>query len=119
MALTLATTSIDAQAGNALANTPRDSANLWTTSWLPHSVKVGCGVNYTSWVNATAADAPATAIYNRATIPGFVLHNLMGTYTVNKQMSVQVNITNLLDITWTTPSATTARTTRCARTGPP
>jgi catecholate siderophore receptor len=96
-ALVLATTGIDAQAGNALANTPRDSANLWTTYKLPRGFTVGYGANYTSWVNATANDATATAIYARATIPGFVVHNVMATYAVNKQVSVQLNVTNLFD----------------------
>src|SRR5262249_40071514 len=75
--LTLATTLIDAQAGNALANTPEDSANLWTTYNLHHGFLVGYGLNYTSWVWATASNATTAAPYNRATIPGFVVHNLM------------------------------------------
>jgi catecholate siderophore receptor len=94
---TIATTGIDAQAGNALANTPVDSANLWTTHNLHHGFTVGYGLNYTSWVYATANDASATAIYNRVTIPGFVLHNLMVSYTFEKRLNLQLNVSNLFD----------------------
>ncbi len=106
----LATTGIDAQAGNALANTPRDSANIWTTYKLPLGFTVGYGANYTSWVNATAADASPIAIYNRATIPGFVVHNLMATYTVNRQWNVQANVTNLFDKEYFTQLRTVSTT---------
>jgi len=109
-AFTLATTGIDAQAGNALANTPRDSANLWTTYKLPLGFTVGYGANYTSWVNATANDATPTALYNRATIPGFVVHNLMATYTVNKQLNLQMNVTNIFDKEYFTQLRSTSTT---------
>ncbi len=95
--LTIALTGIDAQAGNPLANTPADSANLWTTYNLHHGFTVGYGLNYTSWVYATAIDASATAIYNRVTIPGFVVHNLMASYTFDKRFNLQLNVSNLFD----------------------
>jgi catecholate siderophore receptor len=94
---TIEITGIDAQKGNPLANTPQDSANLWTTYNLRHRLTVGYGVNYTSWVYATANVASPTGIYNRATIPGFVLHNLMAAYNFGPQLNLQVNVTNLFD----------------------
>ena len=96
-AFTLATTGIDAQAGNPLANTPKDSANIWTTYNLHHGFTVGYGLNYTSWVFATANNATPTSIYARATIPGFVVHNVMMNYALNKSLNVQVNVSNLFD----------------------
>lgn len=96
-ARTLEITGIDAQQGNPLANTPADSANLWTTYKLHHGFTVGYGVNYTSWVYATANAASATAIYSRARIPGFALHNLMATYAFGRQLNLQLNVTNLFD----------------------
>jgi catecholate siderophore receptor len=107
---TIATTGIDAQAGNPLANTPKDSANLWTTYNLHHGFLVGYGVNYTSWVWATANDATPTAIYNRATIPGFVVHNLMTTYTWNKHFNLQLNVSNLFDKEYFTQLRTVSTT---------
>jgi catecholate siderophore receptor len=95
--LTLAITGIDAQAGNPLANTPRNSANLWTTYNLHHGLTAGYGLNYTSWVYATANDAAPNAIYARATIPGFVVHNVMLNYSLTKSLNLQVNISNLFD----------------------
>jgi catecholate siderophore receptor len=107
---TIATTGIDAQAGNPLANTPQDSANLWTTYNLQHGFLVGYGLNYTSWVWATANDATPTAIYNRATIPGWVVHNLMATYTWNKHFNLQLNVGNLFDKEYFTQLRTVSTT---------
>jgi catecholate siderophore receptor len=94
---TLVLTGIDAQKGNPLANTPKDSANLWTTYTVNRGFTLGYGVNYTSWVYATANAATPTAIYNRAKIPGFVLHNLMAAYSFEKRIALQLNVTNLFD----------------------
>ncbi len=95
--LTIATTGIDAQAGNPLSNTPQDSANIWTTYNLHHGFTVGYGLNYTSWVYATSNSATPTLIYARATIPGFVVHNLMASYTANRHLNVQLNVSNLFN----------------------
>lgn len=107
---TLVLTGIDAQKGNPLANTPRDSANLWTTYKLPRGLTLGYGVNYTSWVWATASSATPTAIYNRATIPGFVLHNLMVSYDVSRMLNLQLNVTNLFDKEYFTQLRTVSTT---------
>jgi catecholate siderophore receptor len=95
--LTLALTGIDAQKGNPLANTPADSGNVWTTYILHPGFTVGYGVNYTSWVYATSNATSAAAIYNRARIPGFVLHNLMAACDLNRRVNLQLNVTNVFD----------------------
>lgn len=107
---TFETTGIDAQKGNPLANTPGNSANLWTTYKFPHGFMLGYGANYTSWVWATANSATPTAIYNRATIPGFVVHNLMASYQVSRPFSLQLNITNLFDKEYFTQLRTVSTT---------
>jgi len=94
---TLALTQIDAQAGNPLANTPTDSANVWTTYNILRHFTLGYGLNYTSWVYATANDASTTAIYNRTRVPGFVVHNLLASYSIERRFTVQLNVTNLFD----------------------
>ncbi|QBB69761.1 TonB-dependent siderophore receptor [Pseudolysobacter antarcticus] len=93
----LATTGIDAQAGNPLANTPDNSANLWTTYALPYNVTVGYGANYTSSVFATANSYTPTTIYARAKIPGFVVHNAMLAYKVNDHLDLLLNINNIFN----------------------
>jgi catecholate siderophore receptor len=108
--LTLALTGIDAQKGNPLANTPVDSANLWTTYNLHHGFTVGYGVNYTSWVYATANAASATAIYNRGRIPGFVLHSLMAAFEFNRRVNLQLNVSNLFDKEYFTQLRSTSTT---------
>jgi catecholate siderophore receptor len=107
---TLILTGIDAQKGNPLANAPENSANLWTTYRFPHHLTLGYGVNYTSWVWATASNATATAIYARRTIPGFVLHNLMATYEVNRLLNLQLNVINVFDKEYFTQLRTVSTT---------
>jgi len=107
---TLALTGIDAQKGNPLANTPKNSANLWTTYQFSRGFTLGYGVNYTSWVWATASNATSTALYNRATIPGFVLHNLMASYEVNRILRLQLNVMNLFDKEYFTQLRTVSTT---------
>jgi len=114
---TLALTGIDAQKGNPLANTPKDSANLWTTYKLPRGLTLGYGVNYTSWVWTTASSATPTAVYNRATIPGFVLHNLMVSYDVSRMLNLQLNVTNLFDKEYFTQLRTVSTTSGWAYPG--
>jgi catecholate siderophore receptor len=116
-AFTLATTGIDAQKGNPLANTPQDSANLWTTYKLSRALTVGYGANYTSWVYATANNATPTGIYNRATIPGFVVHNLMAAYTVNRHLNLQLNVSNLFDKVYFTQLRSVSTTSGWANPG--
>lgn len=107
---TIATTGIDAQAGNPLANTPQDSANLWSTYKLHPGFLVGYGLNYTSRVWATANDATPTAIYNRVTIPGFVVHNLMASFSLSEHFNLQLNVSNLFDAEYFTQLRTVSTT---------
>jgi len=107
---TLAGGGFDAQAGNALANTPENSANLWTTYNLHHGFLIGYGLNYTSSVSATANARTDTAIYNRVTLPGFVLHNLMASYSLNEHFNLQLNVSNLFDKEYFTQLRTVSTT---------
>ena len=107
---TLATTGIDAQKGNALANTPPDSGNLWTTYRLTKQFTVGYGLNFTSWVWATANNASSTAIYNRVKVPGFGVSSLMADYAVSKNIDVQLNVSNLFDKEYFTQLRTVSTT---------
>jgi catecholate siderophore receptor len=107
---TLLLTGIDAQKGNPLANTPENSANFWTTYRLPRGFTLGYGVNYTSWVWATASNATPTALYNRRTIPGFVLHNLMASCELSRMVNLQLNVTNLFDKEYFTQLRTVSTT---------
>jgi catecholate siderophore receptor len=83
---------------------------VWTTYNCHHGIKVGYGLNYTSWVYATANDASTTAIYNRVTIPGFVVHNLMASYNLNERFNLQLNVRNLFDKEYFTQLRSTSTT---------
>ena len=114
---TLRVTGIDAQKGNALANTPKDSANLWTTYKFPMGFTLGYGANYTSWVWATSNNSAPTALYNRATVPGFVVHNLMANYQATEKINVQLNVTNLFNKEYFTQLRTVSTTSGWANPG--
>ena len=75
-----------------------------------HGFLVGYGMNYTSWVSATANARTDTAIYNRVTLPGFVLHNLMASYSFNKHFNLQLNVSNLFDKEYFTQLRTVSTT---------
>jgi len=107
---TLQQTGIDAQAGNPLANTPETSGNLWTTYNLHHGFTAGYGLNYSGRVWATANDYSPTAIYNRATVPGYVVHNLMASWQLNRNLTLQLNVNNLFNKEYLTQLRTVSTT---------
>ena len=75
--------------GQALANTPPHSFNLWTTYDLPQGWQVGYGSRYVSQRNVTSADSAKLAEY--------WVHNALVAYQVNDQLNVQLNMNNIFD----------------------
>lgn len=75
--------------GQALANTPPHSFNLWTTYDLPQGWQVGYGSRYVSQRNVTSAD--------NAKLAEYWVHNALVAYQVNDQLNVQLNLNNIFD----------------------
>ncbi|MFB0964005.1 MAG: TonB-dependent siderophore receptor [Pseudomonas sp.] len=75
--------------GQALANTPPHSFNLWTTYDLPQGWQVGYGSRYVSQRNVTSTDSAKLAEY--------WVHNALVAYQVNDQLNVQLNMNNIFD----------------------
>ena len=75
--------------GQALANTPPRSFNLWTTYELPAGWTLGYGARYVSERNVTATDT--------AKLDAYWLHNAMLGYRVSKSLDLQLNVNNLFD----------------------
>ncbi|MBB4818657.1 catecholate siderophore receptor [Pseudomonas alcaligenes] len=78
-----------AKKGQALANTPPRSFNLWTTYDLDAHWRLGYGARHVSERNVTAAD--------RAKLDAYWLHNAMLGYRVNERFDLQLNLNNLFD----------------------
>ncbi|MBA1203287.1 TonB-dependent siderophore receptor [Pseudomonas capeferrum] len=78
-----------AREGQALANTPPRSFNLWQTYELPSGWTLGHGARYISARNVTSSTS--------AKLDAAWVHNAMLAYRVNEQMDLQLNINNLFD----------------------
>ena len=75
--------------GQALANTPPHSFNLWTTYDLPQGWQVGYGSRYVSQRNVTSD--------TQAKLAEYWVHNALVAYQVNDQFNVQLNMNNIFD----------------------
>ena len=75
--------------GNALPNSPTQSASLWTTYDLPMNFTVGTG--------GVFVDQRYSAVNQLNSSPGYWTQSAMAAYKVSKNVQVQVNVTNLWD----------------------
>ncbi len=78
-----------AREGQALGNTPPRSFNLWTTYKLPAGFTAGYGARYVSERNVTSSTT--------AKLDGYLVHNAMLGYQVNRHVDLQLNVNNLFD----------------------
>lgn len=76
--------------GQALANTPPRSFNLWTTYELPAGWRLGYGARYVSERNVTSSN-------DGAKLDAYWLHNAMVGYRVNRNVDLQLNVNNVFD----------------------
>ncbi|MEJ8320404.1 TonB-dependent receptor [Pseudomonas oryzihabitans] len=76
--------------GQALANTPPRSLNLWTTYELSAGWRVGYGARYVSERNVTSSN-------DGAKLDDYWLHNAMVGYRVNRNVDLQLNVNNVFD----------------------
>ncbi len=75
--------------GQPLGNTPRNSANLWTTYEVLPDVELGYGARYVG-SRYVASDVDAK-------IDSYWVHNAMASYQVTDAFSLQLNVNNLFD----------------------
>nr|WP_206063607.1 TonB-dependent siderophore receptor [Oceanimonas sp. MB9] len=75
--------------GQPLGNTPRNSANLWTTYEILPGVELGYGARYVG-SRYVASDVDAK-------IDSYWVHNAMASYQVTDAFSLQLNVNNLFD----------------------
>ncbi|MGB5854598.1 MAG: TonB-dependent receptor, partial [Oceanisphaera sp.] len=75
--------------GQPLGNTPRNSANLWTTYELVPGLEIGYGARYVG-SRHVASDVEAK-------LDSYWVHNAMASYQVNDAFNLQLNVNNLFD----------------------
>lgn len=81
-----------ARKGQALANTPPRSLNLWTTYDLADGWTVGYGARHLSKRNVTSSTT--------AKLDAYWVHNAMLGYRFDQHWEVQLNVNNLFDKTY-------------------
>ncbi len=83
------------QQGNPLVNTPRHTFSFWTTYELPWNLEIGAGADVVSSRNASLSPDLSTGLIKA--VPGYVTFNAMAKYHLNKNIDIQVNLTNIGD----------------------
>lgn len=76
--------------GSALARVPEHSFNVWTTYRLPFGLTLGGGAQYMDEVDRSTTTTNQVA-------PDYWLWNAMASYEVNKNLTLRLNINNVLD----------------------
>ncbi|MGJ9420025.1 TonB-dependent receptor [Massilia sp. CMS3.1] len=75
--------------GNVFPTTPKHSASLWTSYAFNKAFSAGLGMNYVDQVYAN--------VNNNKYAPSYTRFDAMASYTLNKNVSFQLNIQNLGD----------------------
>lgn len=77
--------------------TPRYSATLWSTYTLNDQWTVGGGARYLSRQRRVTDPAADLALQNMPSIPAYWVADLMASWAVHKNVSLQLNVQNLFD----------------------
>lgn len=84
---------VDYTKGDPIPITPEHAFNLWTTWMVTDKIMLGYGATYAGEYAFTRASATAPLLHSEA----YWLHNAAVTWTINDDLSLQVNIKNLTD----------------------
>ena len=84
-----------ASVGYRLANVPDNLFNIWTTYQPMHRLTIGGGGNYVGSRSASSTVPldPTTHLIKQ--VPGYVVLNAMGRYTLTDNLAFQVNVFNI------------------------
>jgi catecholate siderophore receptor len=81
--------SVAANVGKQLANTARNAVNLWTEYEFSDHFELGVGGNY---LGKRYADFAQTAV-----LPSYVLVDAMAAWTIDRHLTLRVNVNNLFN----------------------
>jgi catecholate siderophore receptor len=85
----LVKTTLEADEGNHMPGTPRNSFNLWSTYQLIPKLTIGGG--------ATFVDSRFGNEANSVEVPSYWRYDAMASYALTKNVDLQLNVQNLLD----------------------
>lgn len=84
------TDSLDrAEIGKALANSPRNSFNLWSSYTVGEAIQLGLGVQY--------VDDRFNSVANTRVAPSYRVYEASAGYVVNEHFALRLNVQNLSD----------------------
>jgi catecholate siderophore receptor len=81
------------QAGNPLANAPRNTFSFWTTYQTPWKFQIGAGADVVSGRTASLTPDANTDLIRA--VPGYVVFNAMAKYPLSKNVDLQLNLDNI------------------------
>lgn len=87
---------VTANGENQLTYTPTDSFTAWTSYTLPFGLKIGGGLRYSGEMLRGTDGAVGTPAF----VEGYWVANAMASYTVNKNIDLQLNVNNITDETY-------------------
>ncbi|HEY1103605.1 MAG TPA: catecholate siderophore receptor Fiu [Burkholderiaceae bacterium] len=80
--------------GAAVQYTPKQSFTAWTTYKFPFGLTLGGGARY---ISTQATSASTAVVTNLPQIPSYWVFDALAGYEVNKNLKLQLNISNLTD----------------------
>ena len=83
--------SVPAEVGSDVSNTPENSFSLWTVYDLPKGVSVGIGTQY------VGSRYNNNNVTTRQEAPDFTVVNAMASWAMNENVTFQLNLDNILD----------------------
>jgi catecholate siderophore receptor len=92
-----ATSSGGANSGAELRFTPEWSASLWTAYKTKFGLTIGGGLQYSAMVTRSTANNAAATATAGIEAPEYVVFNAMLGYDVSKNLSLRLNVNNLMD----------------------
>ncbi|HEY0944910.1 MAG TPA: TonB-dependent siderophore receptor [Opitutaceae bacterium] len=92
-----ASTSGGSNDGAALRFAPKLSGNLWTTYALPFGLTIGGGAQYSDSVVRSTSNTAAPTATAALEAPDYWVFNAMAAYSVNKHVTVRLNVNNVFD----------------------
>jgi len=81
--------------GQALANAPKNTFNLWTTYNVIDALQIGFGAQFVGARTNTTTNAAGTSVPRNA--PGYWTMDAMLSYRFSEKLSLRLNIYNLGD----------------------
>jgi catecholate siderophore receptor len=89
-------TSISADGSDVISFAPKSAFTAWTTYVLPHGFTVSGGARYIGRLNKPS-DSVATLTTTPAFAEAYWVYDAAATYTISKNVNVQLNLYNLAD----------------------